>query len=118
MRRGSVVLGGAMAAAGVVVVGISVAFLVREIARSPDWDPNPLLGVAAGALLVLLGVGLARDQRRFPAGYRADDGPAVLFPYTPPQPETGDGHMPSYDCGSGGDAGGGGGDCGGGGGGS
>ncbi|MEU9740549.1 hypothetical protein AB0E12_15340 [Micromonospora chersina] len=117
MRRRSVVLGGAMAAAGVVVVGISGAVLVREIARSPDWGPNPLLGVAVGVLLVLLGLGLVRDRRRFPAGYRADDGPAVLFPYTPPHPETGDGHMPSYDCGSGGDAGGGG-DCGGGGGGS
>ncbi|MET7805175.1 hypothetical protein [Micromonospora chersina] len=117
MRRRSVMLGGAMATAGVVVVGISAAVLVREIARSPDWGPNPLLGVAVGVLLVLLGLGLVRDRSRFPAGYRADDGPAVLFPYTPPHPETGDGHMPSYDCGSGGDAGGGG-DCGGGGGGS
>lgn len=108
-----VLLGGATTAAGVLVLAVSAAILARDIARSPDWGPDPLLGIAIGVLLVAVGVGTLRDRRRFPAGYRADDGPGVLFPYTPPQPGGAD--VPSYDCGDAGGGTGGGGDCGGGG---
>lgn len=113
MRQRSVLVGGVMAAVGVVLVVISVVVLVREIARTPEWGSEPLFGVALGVVLVLVGRGAVRDRRRFPPGYRADGGSDVPFPYAPPQPEIG--YPPSsYDCG--GDSGGGGGDCGGGGG--
>lgn len=110
MRQRPVLVGGAMTTVGVVIVVVSGVVLAREIARTSEWGPEPLLGVALGVVLVLVGRGAVRDRRRFPPGYRADGGSAVPFPYAPPQPETGDGHMPSYDCG---DSGGGGGDCGG-----
>ncbi|MGY0006414.1 hypothetical protein [Micromonospora sp. I033] len=116
MRERQLLVGGVLAAVGAIVVAISGAILARDIALSPDWSPGPLLGVAVGVVLVLVGVETIRDRRRSAAGYRADAGPAVLFPYTPPQPESGGLDLPSYD--SGGDAGSGGGDCGGGGGGS
>ncbi|MGW5667933.1 hypothetical protein [Micromonospora sp. NPDC003776] len=107
-----VLMGGATSAVGVVVLAVSAAVLARDVARSPDWGPEPLLGVAVGVLLVIVGVGTLRDRRRFPPGYRADDGPGLLFPYAPPQPGGAD--VPSYDCGDAGGAGGSG-DCGGGG---
>lgn len=101
-----------MAGVGVVILVVSVAVLAREAARSPDWGTGPLLGIAGGVLLVIVGVATIRDRRRFPPDYRSDDdGPGVLFPYSPPHPDAG--AAGSYDYG-----GGGGGDCGGGGGGS
>ncbi|MFG2107032.1 hypothetical protein [Micromonospora chersina] len=105
MRRRPVLVGGALVAVGVVIVAVCVVLLVREIARTPEWGPEPVFGVGGGVLLVIAGVGLIRDRRRFPPGYRADEDSGVPFPYTPPRPETGDNQMPSY---GGGDSGGGG----------
>ncbi|SBT45465.1 hypothetical protein [Micromonospora auratinigra] len=118
MWRRPGLLGGGLTALGLLVVTVSGVILAREIARTPDRGPDPLLGVGVGVLLMVVGLTTLRDRRRFPPGYRSGAGPATAFPYTPPHPNAYGGDMPSYggDCGSGGDSGGGGGGDGGGGG--
>ncbi|MGC5020928.1 hypothetical protein [Micromonospora sp. DT47] len=117
MRQRPVLVGGAMAAVGVALLPAAVAVMARGGRGVLDPLRLPLLGVVVGVLLVLLGVGLIRDARRFPPGYREHQGDGAYLPYTP-APDGGAGGQQSPADGGGDWGGGGGGNCGGSGGGS